>query len=408
MNSAQKKASHPNRFIKLVKKHKYKVITLGAILLVIAAFSKFHKTDQQSMSTYYQQPPTTVQNQLQGQQKDTLFPTFSKQLLSREMNYEEAAKLITTTGMQMTTFNFNLPDKYDLLQSKKLYFVYPFPIILPDFFKEAFGTNILSTTSIYAFRTHSQNPQDGRIKALAEYILSKGGCNSPEDAVRLISSWVVNNLLPDVEHLTIPPTTFGQLSSTGYGVTHSHPNSINILGSTGVCNDYTNLAADLLNSVGIPSRTVTVMAQGFRDDMEGAKSLGEAIVGIFHTLLQANLPSGTKYFNVTPMYNVQARKLTVAVTEIGSPAKYIKERLEQRYSKVVVFRWGTLAYLPSDKFSSMPKEVCDILDKGMYGIDEFDKKVIRNKALFKNLGRILAEPKGDYDIFYRDVTLNMH
>ncbi|MCX6770418.1 MAG: hypothetical protein NTX79_00005 [Candidatus Micrarchaeota archaeon] len=189
----------------------------------------------------------------------------------------------------------------------------------------------------------------------------------------------------------------------GYGKTNNFPNSIAILGSSAVCIDYTNIAADLLNSLGIPSRSIVVASHGIRpDDVKTASSLGQLIKSITHSIVEINLPSGNKYFNVTPMYTRETSELSANVLDIPDPFEYIQSRLESRYPGIKVLRVACFRSMPSEFFAKFPK-IRAALDGDISTAHLASSAIMADTKLCKTLYEIGS----DYNLHSWDVMIDL-
>ncbi|MFA6907221.1 MAG: transglutaminase-like domain-containing protein [Candidatus Micrarchaeia archaeon] len=324
-----------------------------------------------------------------GQVKDEGYQKFRQALLAHPMTFSQAASLISkATGVDVQTTRFKAADSLKITSAKRFYALYALPFFFPDNFRAAFGTQTLSMASNHVFDTYAKNPKDGRIAALAAYIACKQKCKTPGDAAQAVISWVANNIVCDMASLSIPSMEIGgsdtavkEAEKFGYGKTNNFQNSIAILGASGICIDYTNISADLLNSIGIPSRSVVVASHGIRpEDVEAATSLGHLIKSITHSILEINLPSGSRYFNVTPMYTPETGELSASVLSISDPFEYIKGRLERRYGGIKVFRVVCFRSLPSERFAQFPA-VREMLDGDIARANEAGIAIIADPKL---------------------------
>lgn len=341
--------------------------------------------------------------------KDADFAKFRTIFSKGQISYGKAVEEIKrASGVDVKEHDFSLPDSLGVGDADKFYNINFLPIVFPPEFKTFYGTSGIQTNSFNTFETWAADPEDGRVKALADYILTKYGAGGPQEAAETISSWTMNNIEIDVRNASVGPMNTGKGKSTaaalreaGYGVTHNHPSSANALASTGVCIDYTNVSADMLNSVGIPSRTVAVSAYGIHvDKIEYANKIDDILATISHSLLQVQLPSGTIYYEATPMLNNGVPSTELA--EVTSPADYIAGRLERRHPDVQVFRIGVFASLPSDRFSD---DFRRIFDKGFGGVDEFYRKATEDSTFLPRLAKAIMSG-GDYDIHFWDAFVN--
>jgi len=346
-----------------------------------------------------------------GQVKDKGYQKFRQDLLAKPMPFSQAASLISgATGIDVQNPGFKVADPVEITSSKRFYALYALPFFFPNQFRDAFGEQTLFMESNHVFDTYAKNKKDGRIAALAAYIVCKQKCKTPEDAAQAVVNWVANNIVCDFAGLSIPPTEIGTADTAireaekyGYGKTNNFPNSIAILGSSGICIDYTNISADLLNSLGIPSRSVVVASHGIRpDDVNTAGSLGQLMKSITHSILEINLSSGPKYFNVTPMYTPETGELSANVLGIPDPFEYIKGRLENRYPGIKVIRVVCFRSLPAEGFVQFPT-VKAMLDGDIARVHEASATILADV----NLSKMLYSIGSDYNLQSWDLMIDM-
>ncbi|VVB97957.1 Transglutaminase-like superfamily protein [uncultured archaeon] len=336
---------------------------------------------------------------------DKQFARAAPALLGKPMGFGQAAAILSQSGTAVKECGFRVSDQFGLAKAQRMYTMDFIPLIFPPEFKKVFGASFMRIASTHTFTTHAADKDDERVKAIASYIISRENATDPEQAARAIMSWVLANVKMDRAHASVPPLNYTEgmdvgkaYEELGYGKTHSHSNAADILKSRGICLDYTNLISDLLNSVGIPARSIAVSSYGLlADKVETATSLDDIMRLIAHSLVQVNLPSGTKYFDATP--KLRDGEIILSVDEVDSPKDYINGRLEKRYEGIKVFRTNVFAALPSDRF---PRKYRDILDKGYQAGLEIQKM---GPADFEDLGHAVAANK-DYAIWFSDAFIN--
>ncbi|MCX6770589.1 MAG: hypothetical protein NTX79_00890 [Candidatus Micrarchaeota archaeon] len=139
-----------------------------------------------------------------GQVKDNGYQKFRQALLAKPMTFSQAASLISKeTGIKMQMPCYKIADPNRITSSKRFYALYMLPFIFPDEFRGAFGTQMIPMASNHVFDTYAKNHKDGRIAALAAYIVCNQKCKTPEETAQAIVSWVANNIAPDMTNLSI-------------------------------------------------------------------------------------------------------------------------------------------------------------------------------------------------------------
>lgn len=340
------------------------------------------------------------------QSKDPAFGSFKHLFSGPSISFDKACRIIRkATGKDIKRYKFVVPDRYNLTRTKRFYAMYIVPLYLP---KEDGGFEPVKTGSNHVFDTFAKNPSDGRIQALAAYILSKNNCDpdKPEEAIKTIAWWVMNNIEVDAKNMTIPGLEHKKkdiedlLKKAGFGITHNHPNSLRTVNSTAVCVDYTNLCADLLNSVGIPARTASVFAKGMHRDLSN-----RSIQAIFHSTLQVALPSGNQYYDVMPKGDGSGRITSVRLVNIGSPREYIVNRFKRRYPRLRLFRVGSFASLPVERLGPFP-EMKKALDQGMKGVSVVNDEILFNKEKIHIYTSFWSAVEPEIRIYFNDTIMN--
>ncbi len=302
--------------------------------------------------------------------KDPVFFRFKGQFLGQQLGYKDAKSLIEKgTGVALETPKFSLGDSY-LLRVKKFYTIFIVPHVFPG--------SVEPVGSADYFETHASRPNDGRVRALAEYILAKyGPSQDPKIAAEAIAGWVNANVDFDIDHYyaRVPSDadidTFIRLS--GRGSTNNHKSTINALLFGGLCGDYVNTSLDLLNAVGIPARLVQVTASGLLQSAGG-----QTTVQITHALLEVQLPSKTVYYDVTPRVK---DKLAIRgpVIEVSDPGEYAKQLFSSTYPDADPSRLAVVSSLPSEVFDD-DRELQALFDRDIRAVDEVYRKIMKDPA----------------------------
>ncbi len=389
---------------------------IGASVLLAAVLIKFAFLNERKPGPKFSSPgianiadKSTSSKVSVSVGRDSSFSKFRKIFYGQKMSYNQAVQLIEQeSGVKVKEHYFSVSDNFGIKEAEKFYGISILPIVLPPETEQLFGSSTLMTHTFSVFETHASEEGDGKVKALSDYILTKYDAKSPGDAADIICSWTMNNVGMDLEHASVPPISVGEKENLqevserlGYGKTHNHRNSMRILSSTGVCVDYTNLQADLLNSVGIPSRTVMVSSTAIlMDKLETAQQTKDILGCIAHSLLQVNLPGGERYYDSTP--KLSRGEITTDLFRIESPGDYIRDRVERRHPDGEVFRIAVLANLPSDRFSD---DIREILDHGFQAYEKFHDKIESDSTFVQRLTLSLMKG-GDYDIHFWDAFVN--
>lgn len=328
--------------------------------------------------------PFTKLKESKKQVRDTTFESFKHMFAGPAMSFEEAAgKIRKATGVGIKRYSFKLPDPYHLTTTKRFYSTNLYNIILPSQDGSA-KWEFVPLGSNHVFDTHAHNEEDGRIAALASYILSKNKCSveNPEQAVKTMAWWVMNNIKMDMwgqEFQQGKESSEDFLKRQGYGITNNHRDSLSILNTSGICMDYVNLIADLLNSVGIPSRNILVSTNGYPNGVPPNK---DAVVTHAHSVLETTTASKTSYYEVTPMRE-NDRIALIALLRIGSLADFAMASFKAQYPSNDVFRALCLRSLPEERLATYPglKEALDMDMKGIKMITAFTKTPSGKKKL---------------------------
>ncbi len=392
--------------------------------IIIYAGSK-HLTQEEAKNLLesakaQQQPPPQEQKEdrvlaeSDVQTRDSKFETFRSLFTGSAINFGEAKKKIkNVSGITINDFDFALTDAYNLTATKRFYAFDVTPVVIPSSGgSDSSGLTITGTNHI--FDTSAAFSGDGRIHALASYILSKDSVplSDPAKAVKSILWWVMNNVKIDVKFASVEPITvtgespqsdIASLKPYGYGVSNNHPNSLAILRSSGVCIDFTNLAMDLLNSVGIPSRTVLVGSTGLYPDHSDGKG---KLRNISHTLIQVYLPQGTSYYDITPKLDYSDRLSSNRLVEIASPEDYILSRFMGRYPDKEPFKIICLASLPVERFASYP-QLKEIFDQDMAALITLYNTIASDSSTKNVFEEFLQKIDIEYCLYYADQLLGI-
>jgi hypothetical protein len=283
------------------------VVGLGLSGLGIYRWQAHHQTDASPLSmeskSLKSKKPIT-----QKSGKDPNYERFKHIFSDSPLTYEETSKRIEEiTGEKIKEYQFSAPDKYGFTKTDSFYFFDFIPAHFPIMHEGRVQLGKIPRVIRGKYHTYLKNKNDGRLIALANYILTKNHCSGPKDAIKAITEWVMQNIKMHFEYSSLPGLMHNKnihkkLRETGFGISRAHSNSLRVLERGGVCVDFVNLAADLLNSIGIPSRQISVSANGLKRGASHLSSRRDVSkqTGLAHSILEVNLSSKLFYFDITP------------------------------------------------------------------------------------------------------------
>ncbi|MBI4399326.1 hypothetical protein HY570_01125 [Candidatus Micrarchaeota archaeon] len=243
--------------------------------------------------------------------KDEDFQKFRDMFEKGPMSYEDAVAYIQErTGMkEIRKHNFNLPDPLGLTKAKEFYLFQVSFFTTDEDIKKVLGMDkfMCPESNGVLYQTHNHG-NDGRIMALADYILTRREPSSIINAISILAHWVCDNIELDIPSITsssiqLPSrglaTSEQWRKSHGIGISNSFNNGIDIIKKGGVCYDFSNILTDLQNSVGIPSRTINLVRHGI------VHVAGQPTFSTFaHSLVQTSIEPGVYYYgDPIPAFN---------------------------------------------------------------------------------------------------------
>jgi len=359
---------------------------------------QYHKTDDQRSAPKQQ----TSEKLASGKMNEGQDLTRIKHLFSgAPMGYEAACNEIQRiTGVPPGNHAFSIPDKFGLTRTPGFLFFDFTPIIFPIMIDGNVTVSKTMSLNFGTYNTNKENTNDGRIPALAAYILSKNNCRTEGEAISAITSWVMENLHMDFAHSA---PMYG--NTEGLGITHNHPDSIRVLVHGGVCSDFAHLAADLLDSVGIPARMISLSAVGLSKGSEFLKSPTDVVsrTGLSHALLEVILPSGSVFYDVTPTVDVSGTVMRKPKALSVRIENYVSDMFVRAFPGAKLTRVSCTGEIPNEMMSSFPIST-GLLSRG--NREEMSKAIFTDEWRKEYLA-VIDRLGGFYILYHKDNNLQM-
>jgi hypothetical protein len=343
---------------------------LGLSAVGLYKWGKHRRPDTSIVTTSQVHKPKAENAQKQKSKKDQNFEQFKNIFSGAPLSHKETAKEIERiTGQKIKNHQFSNSDRLELTKTDTFYFFDFIPVHFPMMHEGRIQLGKIPRVIRGEYHTYLKNKNDGRLLTLANYILTKNHCSTPLDAIKAITGWVMQNIkmhfkyssLPGIMHNT---NIYKKLKETGFGISHAHSNSFRVLERGGVCVDFVNLAADLLNSVGIPSRQVSVCANGLKRGATYLSSPRDVAkqTGLAHSLLEVNLSSTLIYFDITPTMDSEGVNRTPKKIR-GDLNSYVSQLFIDSFSGAKLSSITCTGSITSKMMSEYPKILAVIKEK---------------------------------------------